>query len=108
VFVGMEPYIPAALARGAAGSVSGLAAAFPDVVRDVLDHPDEAGEARLQEVRVAMESSGGPFIAAVKHVLAMRGVPVGPSLRAPMRSLTPREAERLDASVGSHLAPATA
>ena len=108
VFVGMEPYIPAALARGAAGSVSGLAAAFPDVVRDVLDHPDAAGEARLQEVRVAMESSGGPFIAAVKHVLQMRRVQVGPDLRAPMRPLSAKEIARLDSALAGHLTPATA
>lgn len=107
VFVGMEPFIPAALARGAAGSVSGLAAAFPDVVRDVLDHPDAAGESRLQELRVALESSGGPFIAAVKHVLGLRGVPVSPDLRAPMRSLTGKEAARLEASLAPRMAPAT-
>ena len=99
VFVGQEPFIPRALAAGAVGTVSGLAAAFPDAVRAVLDDPTPEGEARLTSLRSAMESSGGPFIAAVKHVLGQRGVPVGPDLRAPLRSLTPDEVSRLDASV---------
>lgn len=99
ILVGQEPFIPRALAAGAVGSVSGLAAAFPDVVRAVLDLPDGAGETRLERLRRAMESSGGPFIAAVKHVLRQRGIPVGPDLRPPMRSLTAEEAARLDASL---------
>lgn len=108
VFVGQEPYIPRALAAGAVGAVSGLAAAFPEAVRAVLDQPDAAGEARLEALRRAMEASGGPFIAALKHVLGIRGVPVGPDLRPPMRSLTPNEALRLDAAVASETpTPAT-
>jgi len=50
VLVGSEPLIVPALAAGAVGTVSGLAAAFPDVVRAVLDAPDAAGEARLEAV----------------------------------------------------------
>lgn len=97
VLVGSEPLIPAAVARGAAGSVSGLAAALPEVVRAGLDQPDDAAEARLTAVRSAMEAQ--PFIASVKHVLARRGVPVRPDMRAPMRPLTPEEADRLDAAL---------
>ncbi|MEX1072261.1 MAG: dihydrodipicolinate synthase family protein [Chloroflexota bacterium] len=94
VFVGSEPLIPPALARGAVGAVSGLAAAFPEVVRSALDNPDAAAERRLHVLRATMEAQ--PFIAAVKHVLARRGVPINPDLRAPMRSLTPVEAAALD------------
>ena len=107
VFVGQEPLIPRALAAGAVGAVSGLAAAFPEAVRAVLDAPDNAGEARLEALRRAMDSSGGPFIAAVKYVIGIRGVPVSSDLRAPMRSLTPDEARGLDASVASEV-PAAA
>src|SRR5438552_7467521 len=96
VLVGQEPLIPRALAAGAVGAVSGLAAAFPEAVRAVLDHPEAAGEARLEALRGAMEASGGPFIAAVKHVLGVRGVPISPDPRPPMRSLTHDEALRLD------------
>jgi dihydrodipicolinate synthase/N-acetylneuraminate lyase len=99
VFVGQEPFIPRAMAAGAVGAVSGLAAAFPEVVRAVLDAPDAAGEARLEALRRAMEASGGPFIAAVKHVLGRRGVPVRSDLRAPMRPLTLDEASRLDTAL---------
>jgi dihydrodipicolinate synthase/N-acetylneuraminate lyase len=94
VLIGSEPLIPRALAVGAAGAVSGLAAAFPEVVRAALDHPDSAAEARLDALRAAMESQ--PFIASIKHVLGRRGVPAGPGMRAPMRELTAEEAERLD------------
>lgn len=97
VLVGSEPLIPPAVARGAAGAVSGLAAAFPDVVRAALDEPDAGAEARLTALRTAMEAQ--PFIASVKHVLARRGVPIQPAMRAPMRPLTPEEAAALDAAL---------
>lgn len=97
VFIGSEPLIPAALRRGALGAVSGLAAAFPEVVRAALDAPDAVAEERLRTLRAAMEAQ--PFIAAVKHVLRRRGVPVTPDLRAPMRRLTDAEALALDASL---------
>jgi dihydrodipicolinate synthase/N-acetylneuraminate lyase len=98
VFIGAEPLIPAAMARGAQGAVSGLAAAFPEVVRSALDAPDTAAEARLRTLRSAMEAH--PFIAAVKHVLRRRGVPINPDLRAPLRGLTEQEAAALDSVLG--------
>jgi dihydrodipicolinate synthase/N-acetylneuraminate lyase len=97
VFVGSEPLIPAAMARGALGAVSGLAAAFPEVVRSALDAPDAAAEARLRALRSAMEAQ--PFIASVKHVLRRRGIPINPDLRAPMRRLTEAEAAALEAAL---------
>jgi dihydrodipicolinate synthase/N-acetylneuraminate lyase len=98
VYVGSEPLIPAAMARGAHGAVSGLAAAFPEVVRAALDLPDAAAEARLQALRSAMEAH--PFIASVKHVLRRRGVPINPDMRAPLRALTEAEGAALDAALG--------
>jgi dihydrodipicolinate synthase/N-acetylneuraminate lyase len=97
VLIGSEPLLPPAMARGAVGSVSGLAAAFPDVVRRALDNPDADAEARLAALRNAMEAQ--PFIAAAKHVLARRGVPIAPAMRAPMRPLTDEEARALDAAL---------
>ena len=45
VLIGNEPLIPAGLAGGAIGTVSGMAAAFPEVVRRALDDPSpEAGD----------------------------------------------------------------
>jgi dihydrodipicolinate synthase/N-acetylneuraminate lyase len=99
VLIGSEPLLPAAMGLGAVGSVSGLAAAFPDVVRAALDAPDAEAEARLVALRAAMEQQ--PFIAAAKHVLAGRGVPVAPALRAPLRSLTSDERARLDTNLAA-------
>lgn len=98
VLVGSEPLIVPALAAGATGTVSGLAAAFPDVVRAVLDAPDASGEARLEALRGAMEGSA-PFVPSVKHVLGRRGIPVGPEVRAPLQAVTPEQASRLDAAL---------
>jgi dihydrodipicolinate synthase/N-acetylneuraminate lyase len=85
--------------------VSGLAAAFADSVRAALDQPDAAAEARLTALRTAMEAQ--PFIASVKHVLARRGVPIRPDMRAPMRPLTDDEAARLDAALETLSLPMT-
>jgi dihydrodipicolinate synthase/N-acetylneuraminate lyase len=102
VLIGNEPLIPEGIAHGAIGSVSGMAAAFPDVVRSALDAPDDGAAARLRELRAAMEASG-QFIAAAKQVLGMRGVPVGPDMRAPLRRLTADEAEILEAAIAPFL-----
>jgi dihydrodipicolinate synthase/N-acetylneuraminate lyase len=102
VLIGNEPLIPAGVARGAIGAVSGMAAAFPDVVRSGLDAADDAAGARMIGLRTALEASG-QFIAAVKHVLRMRGQPVGPGMRAPLRSLTDPEARRLEVDVAEFL-----
>jgi dihydrodipicolinate synthase/N-acetylneuraminate lyase len=85
VFIGSEPLIPQGLAAGAAGSVSGIAAAFPEVVRAVLDAPDETGAARLQELRAAIERH--PFQASLQAALAARGVPISDDVRAPLDRL---------------------
>jgi dihydrodipicolinate synthase/N-acetylneuraminate lyase len=106
VLIGSEPLIPAGLARGAVGSVSGMAAAFPDVVRDALDDPSTKNEARLQDLRAALEASG-QFIPAAKHLLGIRGVPVGPGMRAPLRRLRADEQARLQTDAGVFLGAAS-
>ena len=105
VLIGNEPLIPAGIARGAIGTVSGMAAAFPDVLRAALDDPSDEAGARLMALRTALEA-GGQFIAAVKHVLGARDVPVDPSMRAPLRTLTDTERVALDRAIGElELAP---
>ena len=106
VLIGSEPLIVAGLARGATGAVSGMAAAFPEVVRAALDDPTDAATTRLAAVRSAMEASG-QFIAATKHVLGLRGIPVGRAMRAPLRTLSAEEATELEAALelGSAAAP---
>lgn len=102
VLIGNEPLIADGLAHGAIGTVSGMSAAFGDVVRAALDDPDERAMASLAALRGAMESSGG-FIAAAKHALGRRGVAVTPAMRAPLRRLTDDEATALDAALAPWL-----
>ena len=104
VLIGNEPLLPAGIARGAVGTVSGMASAFPDVVREALDVADEAAGVRLTALRGTLEASG-QFIAAAKHVLGMRGVPVSEGMRAPLRRLTASEASELERSVAAFLVP---
>ena len=107
VLIGNEPLLPAGIARGAIGTVSGMASAFPDVVREALDAADEAAGKRLLALRTAMEASG-QFIAAAKHVLGVRGVPVSGGMRAPLRSLTASKAADLESAIAGFLSPAAA
>ncbi len=98
VLIGNEPLIPAGMAAGAIGSVSGMAAAVPEVVRAALDDPSPQASERLARLRGALDGSG-QFIAAAKHVLGMRGVPVGPAVRPPLRPLSEAETATLEAAI---------
>jgi dihydrodipicolinate synthase/N-acetylneuraminate lyase len=93
VLVGNEPLIPQALHAGAAGSVSGLASAFPDRVAAVLRQPTEEGAGLLRELRDRLGTSD--FIASLKVVLGHRGVPVQPDVRAPLRPIRGERAAQL-------------
>jgi dihydrodipicolinate synthase/N-acetylneuraminate lyase len=79
VFIGAETLVERGVAAGAAGSVSALAAAFP-----------EGGAER----RAVLERF--PFHAALKTVLAWRGLPVREDVRAPLRTLTADERAELE------------
>jgi dihydrodipicolinate synthase/N-acetylneuraminate lyase len=79
VFIGAETLVGRGLEAGAAGSVSGLAAAFP-----------EGGA----EKRAVLERF--PFHSALKVVLGWRGVPVREDVRAPLRTLTSDERAELE------------
>jgi dihydrodipicolinate synthase/N-acetylneuraminate lyase len=80
VFIGAETLVDQGLERGAAGSVSGLAAAFP-----------EGGD---PSKRAVLERY--PFHAALKVVIGLRGVPVREDVRPPLRGLTPAERAELE------------
>jgi dihydrodipicolinate synthase/N-acetylneuraminate lyase len=95
VFVGAEELVLQGLACGAAGAVSGLAAAFPELVtRLVGAHDDAAGGVRAQLERF-------PFHAALKLVVASRGVPMREDVRPPLRQLTAEERADLEAWLAS-------
>ncbi len=86
VFVGAEALIGEALAAGAAGAVSGLASAFPEVVVDAVRSGEStaAGELRSKVDRFARH-------AALKEVVRARGVPMTAEVRPPLRALTDAE-----------------
>jgi dihydrodipicolinate synthase/N-acetylneuraminate lyase len=92
VFVGPEALIPRGFAGGATGVVSALASAFPELVAAAVREPARAD---LGPVRAAMDRF--PFQAAAKVVLSRRGVPIGPDVRRPLRTLTDEEQAELEA-----------
>jgi dihydrodipicolinate synthase/N-acetylneuraminate lyase len=94
VFVGPEALIARGLVAGAVGAVSGVAAAFPEVVGEAVRSRTEETTARANEIRSALERA--PFHAALKRVLGHRGVPVREDVRAPLRGLREDEREALD------------
>ncbi len=97
IFVGAEPVIPQALEQGAVGAVSGLAAAFPEAVSELVSDPTPDRATRVEGLRNALAAHTLP--AAVKTVLGFRGLPVRLDTRAPMRPLGPDEAEALRAAI---------
>jgi dihydrodipicolinate synthase/N-acetylneuraminate lyase len=94
VFIGAESLIGEGLKAGAAGAVSGLAAAFPEVVVEAVRSGDST---RAGELRAVIERY--PRHAASKAVVAARGVPIGEDVRAPLRGLTDAERNELLAAV---------
>jgi dihydrodipicolinate synthase/N-acetylneuraminate lyase len=98
VFVGPEALIGQGIAGGAVGAVSALGSAFPELVAAAVSNPEAAN---LGPVRAAMERF--PLQAAAKVVLARRGVPVGPDVRRPLRTLTDEEREELESWLESSL-----
>lgn len=92
LFVGSEPLVLEGLGEGAAGAVSGLATAFPEIVSALVhERSDEAGN-HVTTLRQLL-APPMPFISAMKEILVARGVPVRPDVRAPLRPLTPVERE---------------
>ena len=94
VFVGPEALIHRGLANGAVGAVSALAAAFPAEVAAVVREPTADGAEELGKLRAGIERF--PRHAALKRILARKGVAVRGDVRAPLRGLTPDEAEELE------------
>ncbi|MGZ4334891.1 MAG: dihydrodipicolinate synthase family protein [Gaiellaceae bacterium] len=89
VFVGAESLLERGLAAGAVGAVSGLAASFPDAVAPLVRSPGPEAAERASSLRAALQRL--PFHAASKTALGLRGVPVSPEVRAPLRGLTDEE-----------------
>jgi dihydrodipicolinate synthase/N-acetylneuraminate lyase len=91
VFVGAESLVLQGLERGAAGAVSGLAAAFPELVAGLVR--DRSGD--VGEVRAMLERF--PFQAALKICIGHRGVPIREDVRGPLRTISAEERSELEA-----------
>jgi dihydrodipicolinate synthase/N-acetylneuraminate lyase len=89
VFIGSEPLVLQGLERGAAGAVSGLAAAFPELIATLVQERSREAHRTVVEIRDVLDRI--PFHAALKAILAERGLPVQTDVRAPLRPLTEEE-----------------
>ena len=94
VFVGPEALIAQGMRASAVGAVSALASAFPERVAAAVRDPDGAEAAGIGELRAAVERF--PRHAALKRIVARRGVPIRGDVRAPLRGLTDDERTELD------------
>ena len=96
IFIGAESLIGQGLAAGAAGAVSGLASAFPEVIVDAVRTGDSTAAGELRKVVDCF-----PRHAALKAVVKAKGVPMSEDVRAPLRGLTDVERDELLAAVRS-------
>jgi dihydrodipicolinate synthase/N-acetylneuraminate lyase len=94
VLIGAEALIAEGLAAGAAGAVSGLASAFPEIVVEAVRGGDSTSAGAL---RARVERY--PRLAALKAVVAARGVPMRGDMRPPLRTLDDDERRELLGSV---------
>ena len=94
VFVGPEALIAQGMRASAVGAVSALASAFPERVAAAVRDPDGEEAAGIGELRAAVERF--PRHAALKRIVARRGVPIREDVRAPLRGLTVDEGTELD------------
>jgi dihydrodipicolinate synthase/N-acetylneuraminate lyase len=98
VLIGAEQLLLEGLAAGAVGTVSGLAAAFPEAVCAVVRERSAEAAALVASLQAALTRH--PFQAAAKAALAIRGVPVGGDVRAPLRALSGAQFELLRTDLG--------
>lgn len=95
VFVGSEGLISRAMERGAAGAVSALAAAVPELVVDAVRSRAPSASDRCRDVRDEIQRF--PLHTSLKRLLARRGVRITDGVRAPLRRLTGAEGAAFDA-----------
>ena len=97
VLVGSEPLALQAMELGAAGTVSGLATAFPELIASLVR--DRTASAQEQVEGLRRELRDVPFHAAMKAILRARGLSLNEDVRAPLRGLTDAERARVLALV---------
>jgi dihydrodipicolinate synthase/N-acetylneuraminate lyase len=94
VFVGPEALISQGMRANAVGAVSALASAFPERVAAAVRDPDGDEAKGMADLRAAVERF--PRHAALKRIVARKGVPIREDVRAPLRPLRDDEREELD------------
>lgn len=97
IFVGAENLLVDALAFGAAGCISGLANALPELMVDIETTSRRGADTtllneRLMAVMKAVDAV--PFVPAIKQICAWRGLPEM-AVRPPLRELSTRQADTL-------------
>jgi dihydrodipicolinate synthase/N-acetylneuraminate lyase len=85
VFIGAEGLISQGLEAGAAGAVSGLAAALPELTIDAVRSRTAEASARAARIRSVIEPF--PFQSALKFILQRRGVAIEDAVRLPLLTL---------------------
>ncbi len=85
IFVGAEGLIAQGMASGAAGAVSGLAGAFPELT--IAAVASRSAEASARAARVRSQIEPFPFQSALKFILQRRGVAIEDAVRPPLRTL---------------------
>jgi dihydrodipicolinate synthase/N-acetylneuraminate lyase len=93
VFIGAEGLIAQGMALGAAGAVSGLAAALPELTIRAVTSRSAEDSARASQVRASLDVA--PFHAGLKWILRLRGVAVDDAVRAPLPQLTDAQRDAL-------------
>jgi dihydrodipicolinate synthase/N-acetylneuraminate lyase len=93
VFIGAEGLIAQGLASGAAGAVSGLAAALPELTIDAVRSGTAEASARAARVRSTIDPF--PFQSALKFILQRRGVAIEDAVRAPLLTLNEEQRNAL-------------
>jgi dihydrodipicolinate synthase/N-acetylneuraminate lyase len=97
VFIGAEGLICQGLESGAAGAVSGLAAAFPELTLDAVRSRTPEASASAARVRALLEPF--PYQSALKFMLQRRGVAIGDAVRSPLLTLDDGQRHSLGALV---------
>ena len=103
VFIGWEGLICEGLRAGAAGAVSGMAAAFPDLTIAAVRSGTPEASARIERARQAIRDL--PFQSALKAVLRWRGIPISDAVRAPLRGLSDEERRSLESLLTDPASP---
>jgi dihydrodipicolinate synthase/N-acetylneuraminate lyase len=94
VFIGAEGLIAQGLASGAAGAVSGLAAAFPELTIEAVRSGTPEASERAARVRSTIIEPF-PVHSALKFILQRRGVAIEDAVRLPLLTLTDEQRDTL-------------